>query len=79
MRNECVKAPKKAEGGRNVNWLVSGCGQLENTWRYIMKCLVIFAFFFCFLLLFFVCLFVRFFRCSYYYVLAMLVQNPSFK
>ena len=26
--NECVKAPKKAKGGRNLK--VNGCGQLEN-------------------------------------------------
>ena len=31
LRNECVRAPKKAKGGRNLNWQVNRCGQLENS------------------------------------------------
>ena len=37
LRNECVSAPKKAKGGRNLNF--NGCGQLEN-------CCVILSYFY---------------------------------
>ena len=30
LQNECVRAPKKAKEGRNLDWQVNGCGQSEN-------------------------------------------------